>query len=54
MILEHLAEQKLKYKNRADYFNKIGFDTLAADFQGIIDLIGEMETYIKEKENGTD
>jgi hypothetical protein len=27
---------------------------LAADFEGILDLIEEMENYIKEKENGKD
>ena len=51
MTLEYLAEQKLKYIDRADYFNKLGFDTLTSDFQGVVDLIDEMENYIKEKEN---
>ena len=52
MTLEYLAEQKVKYQNRADYYKNIGFDNLAAEFQGVADLIGEMEDYIKEKENG--
>lgn len=52
MTLEYLAEQKIKYQDKADYFKSIGFDTLAAEFQGMVDLIGEMEVYIKEKENG--
>ena len=52
MTLEYLAEQKAKYQDKADYFKGIGFDNLAAEFQGAVDLIGEMENYIKEKENG--
>ena len=52
MTLEHLNEQKLKYKQKHDYFKNLEFDTLATDFQGVVDLIGEMENYIKEKENG--
>lgn len=52
ITLEHLTEQKSKYRDKVNYFKKIGFDNLATDFQGIVDLIGEMENYIKEKENG--
>jgi hypothetical protein len=52
MTLEYLTEQKLKYQDKTTYFKNIGFDNLAADFQGVVDLIGEMENYIKEKENG--
>lgn len=52
MTLEHIREQKTKYQQRYDYFKNVGFDTLAADFQSVVDLIGEMENYIKEKENG--
>jgi hypothetical protein len=54
MTTEYLAVKKNYYESKRNYFNNIGFDTLAADFQGIVDLIGEMETYIKEKENGKD
>lgn len=54
MTLEYLDEQKLKYQSKADYFKNVGFDNLAAEFQGIVDLIGEMEDYIKEKDNGED
>jgi hypothetical protein len=54
MTLEYLDEQKLKYQSKADYFKNVGFDNLAAEFQGIVDLIGEMEDCIKEKENGED
>lgn len=46
MTLEYLSEQKEKYQQRQVYFKNIGFDTLAAEFQGIVDLIGEMENYI--------
>lgn len=52
MTLEHLNEQKEKYLEKVEYFKRISFDHLAADFQGIVDLIEEMEEYIKEKENG--
>lgn len=52
MTLEYLNEQKTKYQQKHDYFNRLGFDTLSSDFQGVMDLIGEMENYIKEKENG--
>jgi hypothetical protein len=54
MTLEYLDEQKLKYQSKADYFKNVGFDNLAAEFQCVVDLIGEMEDYIKEKDNGED
>ena len=54
MTLEYLNEQKTKYQQKRGYFSNIGFDNLASDFQCIVDLIGEMENYIKEKENGKD
>lgn len=52
MTLEYLAEQKTKYQSKVDYFKSIEFDGLSAEFQGVVDLIGEMEDYIKEKNNG--
>ena len=52
MNLEILSEQKTKYQKKTEYFKNIGFDTLASDFQCVVDLIVEMENYIKEKENG--
>ena len=52
MTLECLAEQKTKYQDKADYFKGIEFDSLAAEFQDMVDLIGKMEEYMKEKENG--
>ena len=52
MTLEYLNEQKTKHQKKTEYFKNIGFDTLVADFQGVVDLICEMESYIKEKENG--
>lgn len=48
MTIEYLNEQKMKYQQKQTYFKNIGFDNLAADFQGVVDLIGEMENYIKE------
>ena len=52
MTIEYLDEKKTYYKSKSNYFKNLGFDTLAADFQSVVDLIGEMENYIKEKENG--
>lgn len=46
MTLELLSEQKMKYQQKSEYFKNLGFDNLAADFQGVVDLIGEMENYI--------
>lgn len=54
MTVEYLNEQKTKYQQKADYFKNLDFDTLSADFQGVVDLIVEMENYLKEKENGED
>lgn len=51
MTLEYLKEQKEKYQQKQSYFKNIGFDTLATDFQCVVDLIVKIENYIKEKEN---
>lgn len=48
MTLEYLNEQKEKYQQKQTYFKNIGFDTLAADFQVVVDLIKEMENYINK------
>lgn len=48
MTKEYLAEQKVKYQERRDYFKKLGFDVLVSDFQGMIDLIEEMEKHMEE------
>ena len=52
MTLEYLKAQKEKYQQKQTYFKNIEFYTLAEEYQGIVDLIGEIENYIKEKENG--
>lgn len=49
MELKHLKEQKEKYQEKADYFKRIGFDNLAADFIEIVVLIADL---IKEFGNG--
>ena len=49
MTLEYLAEQKLKYQDKAKYFKNVEFDNLATEFQGIVDLISKIEEYIKGK-----
>ena len=48
MTLEYLEKQKEKYQNKLGYFAAIGFDNLANNFQGVVDLITEMEEYIKK------
>ena len=48
MTIEYLAERKEKYQKKQQYFSAIGFDNLANNFQGMVDLICEMEEYIKE------
>lgn len=47
MTLEYLTEQKTKYQEKVEYFHNINFNRLANDFQGIVDLIAEMEEYLK-------
>ena len=51
MTKEYLEEQKAKYQERLDYYKKLGFDVLASDFQGVIDLINEMEKHMEENAN---
>lgn len=51
MTLEYLNEQKTKYQKKTEYFKNIEFDILAADFQGVVDLISEMENYINTNKN---
>jgi hypothetical protein len=52
MTTEYLLEKKTYYEDKCNYFKNLEFNTLATDFQGVVDLIGEMENYIKEKEKG--
>lgn len=52
MTLEYLKEQKEKYQQKQTYFKNIGFDTLAADFQGVVNLIGDIENYMMENNYG--
>jgi hypothetical protein len=49
MTKEYLAEQKTKYQEKHDYFKKIGFDALAADFQRVVDLIKDMEKCVEKQ-----
>ena len=48
MTLEYLNEQKTKYQTRVEYYKNFSFERISNDFQSIVDLIGEMENYIKE------
>ena len=54
MTFEYLEKQKTKYKQKQEYFKNIGFDGLSAEFKDVVDLIEEVESYMKEKENGQD
>lgn len=50
MTLEYLDEQKKRYQEKAKYFKNIDFEILSADFQKVVDLIEEMEKFIKQKQ----
>lgn len=52
MTADFLNEQKIKYQQKQEYFQKLGFDNLATDFKEVVDLITKMEKYMKEKEDG--
>ena len=54
MTLEYLAEKKTQYEKRYNHFKGLEFDILATDFKDVVDLISEMEEYVKEKENGNE
>jgi hypothetical protein len=49
MTKEYLTEQKTKYQERRDYYKNLGFDVLTSEFQGMVDLIEEMERNINEQ-----
>lgn len=50
MTLEYLEKQKEKYQDKSTYYSVINFEGLANSFQGVVDLINEMEEYIKKEE----
>ena len=54
ITLEYLAEQKIKYQNKADYFESLCFDRLSGDFKDVVNLISMVEKHIKEDEDGKD
>ena len=54
MTLEYISDKRTLYLEKQNYFKNIGFEHLAEYFQGVVNLIDEMENYIKEKENGKD
>lgn len=53
MTLEYLEQQKEKYESKVQYYSALSFDTLSNHFQSVVDLIGEMEDYIRENEKPT-
>lgn len=53
MIIDSLTRRKAQYEEKYNYYRNIGFDALASDFEGILDLISEMENYINTELGGT-
>ena len=51
MKIKDLKEQKEKYQEKADYFKRVGFDNLAADFTEVVQLIDD---FMKEKNDDKD
>lgn len=49
-FMNKLNKEKEKYEKKAQYFEKIGFDNLKADFQDIVNLIDEMIAAIQSKD----
>ena len=50
ITLEYLQEQREKYTKKAKYFKNIDFEILSADYQGVVDLIDQIEGFVKEKQ----
>lgn len=51
MTLEYLQEQKERYEKKAKYFKNIDFEILSADYQGVVDLIEQIEQFVKKKQS---
>ena len=47
MNLEYLKNQKIKYVDKMEYFDAIGFSNLSGLFRDIVDMISKMEEYIQ-------
>lgn len=50
ITLEYLAEQREKYEKKAKYFKNIDFEILSADYQEVVDLIKQIEGFVREKQ----
>ena len=48
ITLEYITEQKAKYQESAEYYQKLGFDRLASNYQDIVNILNSMEDYLKE------
>ena len=48
LTLEYIAEQKTKYQESAEYYQKLGFDRLASDYKNMVVVLNSMEDYLKE------
>jgi coenzyme F420-reducing hydrogenase alpha subunit len=48
LTVDKVKEAKEKYKEQAEYFSKISFDTLANQFNEMVELCGEMIDVVEE------
>ena len=55
MTIEYLEALKEKYMAKCNYFKNAEFNNLAADFNEMVSILGQMISYIKEnpKNNNT-
>lgn len=47
MNLNRLAELKINYQKKVEYYKNLSFDNLASDFQDVVNLIHEIEEFVK-------
>lgn len=48
MNLNRLAELKINYQKKVEYYKILSFDNLASDFQDVVNLIHEIEEFVKD------
>lgn len=53
-MMKYLEKQKSKYQGEYECYCQQGRYGLATKFKNVVELIEEMEKYIKEEENGKD
>ena len=47
MNLKYLAELKINYQKKVEYYKNLSFDNLVSDFQDVVNLIHEIEEFVK-------